>query len=147
MPCNEKRFEPLHDISDWNGKYESKILWNFSQLRRDTDIPGTVMPPNCQKDGPAHDIYIDCNPHVGKKSLRLGMVNIRKTSTRTQYERDQQHGKRDLYEGIIGAGPGAYDPEKVRQAHHMQSNFKQEKSPVPFANQIARVQYGSIYPK
>ena len=50
-------------------------------------------------------------------------------------------------EGILGRGPGAYEPDKVRNAHHMQSNFKQEKAPVPFAHQIARVQYGSIYQK
>ena len=52
------------------------------------------------------------------------MVDISRSSTRSQYEADLQHGKRDMYEGIMGAGPGAYDPDKVRSGHHMQSSFK-----------------------
>ena len=79
--------------------------------------------------------------------MTLGMVDISRTATREQFHRDRQHGTRDMNEGILGAGPGAYDPEKVRQAHHMQSNFKQDKSFVPFSNQLGRVQYGGIYPK
>ena len=82
------------------------------------------MPQNVQKEGPAHDIFIDCNPHVGKRSMTLGMVDIKRTSTRDEYDKILQSGKRDMYEGIMGAGPGAYDPEKVRSGHHMQSSFK-----------------------
>ena len=41
---------------------------------RNTDIPGTVKNKNLQKNGPDNDMFIDCNPDVGKKSLHLGMV-------------------------------------------------------------------------
>ena len=43
-----------------------------------------------------------------------------RTATRAQFERDKLAGRRDVdAEGILGNGPGAYDPEKVRLAHHM----------------------------
>ena len=117
---NEKRFELVHDISEWNGKYQSKMAYNFSQLHRNTEIPGTIKPPNTQKVGPDHDIFINCNPHVGKRSLTLGMIDMSRTATRAQFERDKLAGRRDVdAEGILGNGPGAYDPEKVRLAHHM----------------------------
>ena len=45
-PTNERRFEHFHAISEWNGKYNSMISYNFMQLPRKTDIPGTVMPVN-----------------------------------------------------------------------------------------------------
>ena len=64
-PTNEKRFEQVYDISDWNGKYKSKLAYDFKGIPRKTDIPGTVMPQNIQKEGPAHDMFIDCNPHIG----------------------------------------------------------------------------------
>jgi hypothetical protein len=43
---DEKRFEVIHDISDWNTKYEAKIGQPFSCARRNTDIPGTIKNQN-----------------------------------------------------------------------------------------------------
>ena len=75
---DEKRFIVLNDISDWNGKYEAKIAQPFARGMRNTDIPGTVKNPNTQKNGPDNDIFIDCNPHVGKRSLTLGMHDMKR---------------------------------------------------------------------
>ena len=75
------------------------------------------------------------------------MTDFKRTVDRSVFEKRQQHGKLELYEGVIGTGPGAYDPEKVRNGYHLQSSIKQEKSFVPFSRQIARVQHGSIYAK
>ena len=75
------------------------------------------------------------------------MVDFKRTMDRAEFDKKLQHGKLALYEGIIGAGPGAYEPDKVRNGYHLQSSIKQEKSFVPFSRQIARVQHGSIYTK
>ena len=83
VQVNDRRFEPLYAISEWNGKYGSKITYNFSKLYRNTDIPGTVQPLDTKKDGPSHDIFIDCNPHLGKKSLHLGMVDMTRSAARS----------------------------------------------------------------
>ena len=144
---NENRFEQIYDISQWNGKYNSVISYNFMQLPRNTEAPGTLKPVQIQKEGKGHDHFVDCDAHVGKRSLTLGMVDFKRTMDRAEFDKKLQHGKLALYEGIIGAGPGAYEPEKVRNGYHLQSSIKQEKSFVPFSRQIARVQHGSIYTK
>ena len=43
---NDRRFEVIHDISEWNGKFGSKIAQPFCKEARDTDIPGTVRNSN-----------------------------------------------------------------------------------------------------
>lgn len=75
---NENRFWAFKDISDWNSKYESQIGHPFLKAVRNTDIPGTKKNTKFQKNGPDHDIFIDCNPDVGKRSLTLGMVDMSK---------------------------------------------------------------------
>ena len=75
---DDKRFEVIHDISDWNGKYEARIAPPFLKGYRNTDIPGTIKNLNVQKNGTDYDIFIDSNPDVGKRSLTLGMVDMAK---------------------------------------------------------------------
>ena len=41
---NENRFEQIYDLSQWNGKYNSVISYNFMQLPRNTEAPGTLKP-------------------------------------------------------------------------------------------------------
>ena len=43
---NDRRFEVIHDISEWNGKFGSKIAQPFAKGTRDTIIPGTVRNSN-----------------------------------------------------------------------------------------------------
>lgn len=121
---NEKRFEQIYDISEWNGKYNSVIAYDFMQLPRNTEIPGTLKPVKVQQEGKGHDHFVDCDPHVGKRSLTLGMTDFKRTVDRSVFDKRQQHGKLELYEGVIGTGPGAYDPEKVRNGYHLQSSIK-----------------------
>ena len=45
---NERRFEQIYDISEWNGKYNSVIAYDFMQLPRNTEIPGTLKPVKVQ---------------------------------------------------------------------------------------------------
>ena len=45
-PLNEKRFDFTQEISDWNGKFGSRISQPFGRDKRITDIPGTVLPTN-----------------------------------------------------------------------------------------------------
>lgn len=73
-PLNDSRFVPFKIISEWNGKFNSTITQPFYKSTRDTDIPGTIINKNLQRNGPDHDIFIDCNPDAVKRSLNLGMV-------------------------------------------------------------------------
>jgi len=41
-PLNDSRFVPFKDISEWNGKYGSRISQPFVRTTRNTDIPGTI---------------------------------------------------------------------------------------------------------
>ena len=43
---NENRFQVIHDISEWNAKYGSKIGFSFAKGERNTDIPGTKHKPD-----------------------------------------------------------------------------------------------------
>ena len=74
--ANEGRFEKAIEISDLNGKYESRIGYTFSRNDRNTDIPGTLRNLNIQKNGMDFDIFIDCKPDFVKKSLTSGMVDM-----------------------------------------------------------------------
>ena len=70
------RFEIIHDLSELNGKFGSKIGQPFGRDKRNTDIPGTVKNENIQKNGPDNDVFVDVNSNAGKRSLTLGMVEL-----------------------------------------------------------------------
>ena len=114
-PLNEKRFDYLQDISEWNSKFASKISQPFGKDYRNTDIPGTVKPTSFQKNGPDNDIFIDCNPDVSKRSLRLGMVDIsRQFNHRESLTKTNQVPGKNNWKGIgNGSDPWDYDPESV----------------------------------
>ena len=52
------------------------------------------------------------------------MIDFKRTMDRAEFDKKLQHGKLALYEGVIGTGPGAYDPDKVRNGYHLQSSIK-----------------------
>lgn len=114
-PVNENRFKVIHDISDWNSKFQAKIAQPFSKGPRDTDIPGTVKNTNFQQNGRDYDIFIDCNTDVGKKSLTLGMVDLKKQfDHRSNLSKTNQIPGRNCWKGIgTLSDPWEYDPEAV----------------------------------
>lgn len=73
---DEHRFDNIHNISKFNGKYGSKIAQPFARDFRNTDIPWTIKNPNLQKNGPDNDVFIDVKADANKRSLTLGMVDL-----------------------------------------------------------------------
>lgn len=112
---NDSRFEVIHDISEWNGKFESKIAQPFGLQPRNTDIPGTIKNANLQKNGPDNDIFIDVNADVGKRSLTLGMVTLSKQiNPRNSESKLNQMPGRNNWKGIgTMSDPWDYDPQLV----------------------------------
>ena len=123
---NEFRFEKMHDISEWNGKFKSKIGYQFSRMERNTDIPGTRINKAYQKNGRDFDIFIDCNPEFNKKQLTSGMVDMNRFHNNRDRPEKMYHvnGKTD-FEGIgKRSDPWSYCPDKIRVAHHKLSTSK-----------------------
>ena len=148
--CNENRFVPFKDIGDWNGKYQSRITQPFIMTERDTDIPGTVKNKNHQKNGPDNDMFIDCNPDVGKKSMHLGMVDFsRQFNHRDSLTKTNQIPGRNNWKGVGNtADPWEYDPNSVWHATTRCSTFSNKQSFVrTFDKQMPRTTFGSIYHK
>lgn len=132
---DEHRFEVIHDLSEWNGKFGSKIAQPFARNYRQTDIPGTVKNMNLQKNGPDNDVFIDVNADVGKKSLHLGMVDIsRQFNHRESLTKTNQIPGRNNWKGVgTTSDPWDYDPESVWRAQLRTSTFKNHQSLVrPF---------------
>lgn len=109
---NESRFVPFNNMSSWNGKYQGLVSFPISMSCRNTDIPGTVKNPSLQKNGPDFDMFIDCNPHVGKKSLHLGMVELhRQFNHRESLTKTNQIPGRNNWKGVGNTSdPWEYDP-------------------------------------
>jgi hypothetical protein len=70
------RFEFKNPISRFNGKYEHKPGYWFSQLERRTDIPGTKKNTDIQRNGRDIDVFIDAKPEYVMANLRTGMVDM-----------------------------------------------------------------------
>mmetsp|Transcript_2708 Transcript_2708/g.3716 ORF Transcript_2708/g.3716 Transcript_2708/m.3716 type:complete len:140 (-) Transcript_2708:718-1137(-) len=127
---NESRFVPFKDISDWNGKYKSNIAQPWIMTKRETEIPGTVKNKSLQKNGPDFDMFIDCNPHVGKKSLHLGMVELDKQfNHRESLSKTNQVPGRNNWKGVgTTSDPWEYDPNSLWHATQKLSNFSNKQS-------------------
>ena len=132
---NDRRFEVIHDISEWNGKFGSKIAQPFAKKDRDTDIPGTVRNHNHQKNGPDNDMFINSNAEVTKRSLTLGMVDMKSQfDHRESLSKTNQVPGRNNWKGVgTCSDPWDYDPELVWKGQKKLSTFKNHQSLVrPF---------------
>lgn len=85
-----------------------------------------MKPANFQKSGPDYDIFIDSNTEVGKRSLKLGMVDISKQfNHRESLTKTNQLPGRYNSKGIGNSSdPWDYDPESLWKAQTNLSTFK-----------------------
>lgn len=144
---HEGRFEIIHDISEWNGKFGSRIGYTFQTTERNTDIPGTIRIKNTQRQGRDHDLFIDSNFEFVKDNLHTGNIKMDKFyNNRTDPKKTYQIPGKTNFEGIGNrSDPWSYCPDKVRLGHHMLSTCKNAAGIVPFGKQGDRTDYQSIY--
>ena len=141
------RFEVMHDISEWNGKYRAQIGFQFQRQFRNTDIPGTRINKDYQRNGRDFDVFIDSNSDFCKKSLTSGMIDMKRFhSNRDRPDKLYKVNGKTNFEGIGNrSDPWSYCPENIRVAHHKLSTSKNQAGVVPFGKQLARTQHNSIY--